>query len=370
MIKPRSDLAQVPGYTPGRSSRLVQDATGLNIVVKLASNESLWGPSPDALRVSQEATRDILRYPEAIPTSLIETLARIHHLPEDNLIVGNGADEILRLLAYGFLSPGDDVISPAPSFSAYRFDTLLVGANPIEVPLTSDGRMDLPQILQAITPKTRMIYLCSPNNPTGGIILQKEWDQFIAQVPDNILVVVDQAYYEFVDHPEYAQVAPDVLAGRPVAMVRTFSKIYGLAGLRVGWALVPSIVVDTVQRIREPFSVNLIAEEAAEAAAQDTHHVQNVMKESVKARQFLIQELTHRGMTPFPTQANFVTFEPPVAADPLLSRLESLGFIVRSTTSFGLKNHIRVTIAPIPILENFLTAFDQAVSEMSAVPSS
>lgn len=362
MISPRPQLVGLHAYNPGRSIATVKKDTGLAEVVKLASNESLWGPSPRALEQASLVLRDVSRYPEVQSAELLSRLAQHTGFHPNQTLVGNGADEILRLFATAFVDPGQEVIFPSPSFSSYPFATALAGGRAVPVGLTGDGRMDLAAVLKHITPNTRLIYLCSPNNPTGGIIYQDEWDAFLDELPDHLLVVMDSAYFEFVDDPRYADPTPAIRANKPVVMVRTLSKIYGLAGLRIGYALAPAEVVDALRRVREPFSLNLVAEQAALGALTDQAYIARVRQETIKARAYLTESFVKRGYTPYPSQANFLAVPVGSDAQGVASELEQRGFIVRPTTSFGLPGHIRVTVAPIPVLDRFLTKFDEVMA--------
>lgn len=355
-MHPRKDILLLPGYTPGRSINTVKEATGLSKIVKLASNESLWGPSPKVVQAVQDLGQTLLYYPEVKPSNLLNHIGASHGLDPALLFLGNGADEILRLVASCFVDPDTEVIYPRPSFAAYAHATQIFGGHGVAVPLTDDGAVDLSQVLRAITPKTRLIYLCNPNNPTGGAFHQDQWERFVAQVPDNLPVVVDEAYREYVQIPDYPNVESLIAQGRPFIMVRTFSKIYGLAALRLGWAMAPAPIIDWLYRVREPFSVNLAAERAGIAALEDSEWITRARHETWQMRTMLIDELERLSFPTWPSQANFVTFKVPGSSAYWTQALESRGYIVRATDSFGLPGHLRVSLAPEPIMRGFLNA--------------
>ncbi|MDA8193434.1 MAG: histidinol-phosphate transaminase [Thermaerobacter sp.] len=367
MIRPRAVIEQMPGYTPGRSEFQVRRETGVADIVKLASNESLWGPSPLAVAAAQQSLTAIARYPEVRPPKLLARLAAVHGFAPEETVVGNGADELLRLLAAAYLEPGLEAVMPTPSFSQYAYATRLAGGTPVPVTITPDGRMDLAAIAAALTPATRLVYLCSPNNPTGGIIRQAEWEGFLRALPDHVLVVFDAAYHEFIEDPEAADVAASIRQQAPVVMIRTFSKIYGLAGLRVGWAAGPPDVMATLQKTREPFSVNVVAEAAATAALGDQDYVSQVRIHTLAARRRFVQCVAERDLVCYPSQANFVTLATDGDPREVARRLEQQGIVVRPTTSFGLDRHIRVTLAPAPVMARFWEAWD-AVAGRQPLP--
>ena len=351
---PRSDILQLPGYTPGRSIHTVQQETGRTDVVKLASNESLWGPSPKVLAALKTMGEKILYYPEVKSQPLLDRIGAAHHIDPSLLLVGNGADELLRLVAAAFVNPGDEVIYPRPSFAAYGHATRLSGGEGVTVPLTARGSVDLTAVLSAITTKTRLIYLCNPNNPTGGAFNQAEWDWFVGQIPQDIVVVVDEAYREYANMADYPDVESLIQSGRPFVMVRTFSKIYGLAALRIGWAMAPAAIIDWLYRVREPFSVNLAAETAALAALDDSAWIAEVQKATLKVRESAMDQIQRLGFEAWPSQANFITIKLPSDSAAWAKALEHRGYIVRATDSFGLPRNIRVTMAPNSVMQAFL----------------
>lgn len=359
-MNPRPEIDELNVYTPGTSLHDAARALGHDRIVKLASNESLWGPSPKAVEAATESLSSIRYYPAMQSDALVRALANTHQLSPDTILVGNGADEILRILATAYCDATTSIVYPSPSFSAYAHSARLAGATLRPVPLTADGRNDLPAILDQVDASTRLIYLCSPNNPTGGSLRRREWEAFLAAVPKTVLVVVDGAYQEFENDQEVPNFLEAVRHGDPVVVVRTFSKLYALAGLRVGWASAPAEVIVALKKTREPFSLNAVGAEAATASLSDSQYFSRVRQETLNARTHFLDLITRRGIDHFPSQANFVTIKS-VDGDAELTarRLLEKGFVVRPTTNFGLPGYLRVTMAPINILEEFMAAWDQ-----------
>lgn len=363
MVEPRDEILTMPGYTPGRSVEMVARELGLKDVIKLASNESLWGTSERVLAAASRSLLSLYQYPEVVPLPLVELLAERSGFSPDEILVGNGADELLRLVATVYVKPGQKVIYPTPSFAAYAYSASLMGAQGVAVSLQANGAMDLEAMADRIDSNTALVYLCSPNNPTGAIFRQQEWDHFLERVEGRALIVVDQAYREFVDDKDYARIEDAIQQGLAVAMVRTFSKLYGLAGARVGWAAAPAPVIDLMRRVREPFSLNAIGIAAATEALRDCEYFDHVRQETLALRRWLQTELTRRGLNVLESQANFLTFACPIDATEMARRLEQQGIIIRPTTSFGLPQHCRVSIAPKPMLERFVHGLDRILAE-------
>lgn len=355
MIDPRPELAAMTLYSPGMSLGQARAHSGREAVVKLASNESLWGPSPEAMKAASRALSEAQYYPLVQQEELLRALAEMSSLDPGQIVVGNGADEVLRLVAQAYVRPHDEVIYPSPSFSAYRHCVLLTGATPVPVDLDQRGANNLEAMLERVTARTRLIYLCSPNNPTGTPFSRADWDAFIDRVPDHVLVVVDGAYYEFCREPQ-PDYAAAVRQGRPVVWVRTFSKLYALAALRVGWAAAPEAVAQQLFKVRDPFSVNGVGWAAALASLNDRAYFDQVLTETLAARDHLVEGMQSLGLPSYETETNFVTFKVPGDGTKFGDELLARGFVVRPTIAFGLSGYVRVTVAPLPILDKFLAA--------------
>ncbi len=363
-MQPRPEIDAMKLYAPGTSVEDAEKATGHVRVIKLASNESLWGPSPQAIQSAQKALASVQYYPGMQPPALVAALAKTHQISSQMILVGNGADEILRVIATAYSEPGTSILYPHPSFSAYHHSARLSGADPRPIGLRPSGENDLQAILNAIDGTTRVIYLCAPNNPTGGMISRRDWASFLAEIPKTVLVVVDGAYQEFMEEESAPDFLEAVRQGHPVIVVRTFSKLYALAGLRIGWAVAPPSVITALNKTREPFSLNAIGAQAATASLEDHEYFAWVLQETRNARSHLVEMLTSRGISHFSSQANFVTMKSPEEDERMMAnRLLQQGFVVRPTTSFGLPGYLRVTVAPKNILDDFMRAWDQLKGE-------
>lgn len=357
MIEARPEVRAMNFYTPGMPLSEARAHAGRQQMVKLASNESLWGPSPRAIQAARAALESVSYYPLLQESELLAEIGRRSGLQSQELVLGNGSDEILRLVAEAYLQPGDEVLYPAPSFSAYAHCALLGGATGIPVPLQDNGANDLAGMLARVTKKTRLIYICSPNNPTGVPVSVDEWTRYISQVPDHVLTVVDSAYYEFCRGPQ-PDFAAAIHAGRQIVWARTFSKLYALAALRVGWGGAPELVIQNLLRVRDPFSVNTVGSAAALAAIRDQEYFSRVLKETLTARDYLSARVARTGALVYASEANFVTLSVSQPVGVVETRLRERGFVVRPTASFGLPGKIRVTVAPMPIMQEFVAAFD------------
>ncbi|MCY0877947.1 MAG: histidinol-phosphate transaminase [Firmicutes bacterium] len=360
-LKPRPEIDALPPYVPGTSLEEAREATGHQRMVKLASNESLWGPSPEALAALQRSLGQVPLYPPMQDPQLIRQLAQETGLPGDHIILGNGADELLRLAAQAYVNPGEEIIFPTPSFSAYYQCARLVGASPKPVPLGEDGANDLDAVLSQVTANTRLVYLCAPNNPTGAAFPRARWQAYLERVPENVLTVVDGAYLEFCPdevRPDFIQA---IRTAKPVLLVRTFSKLYALAGLRIGWAAGRPELVAPLLKARDPFSVSWPAILAARASLADKPYFARVLEETAEARRWLTQEMAARGYSTFTSHANFVTVDVRQSAQEIAQAMMAQGFVVRPATSFGLPSHVRITVAPKTILLDFLDAWDRVL---------
>ncbi|MDA8084314.1 MAG: histidinol-phosphate transaminase [Nitrospiraceae bacterium] len=338
MIQPPDYVLDIQPYIPGKPLEELERELGISNSVKLASNENPVGPSPAALRAVQGAFADIHRYPDGAGYYLKQALAKKLGVAEDALILGNGSNELLDIAVRTFMKQGDDAVMAAPSFVVYAMAVRSVGGRPIQVPL-KDFTHDLGAMADAITPATKMVFIANPNNPTGTINTREEFDRLMARVTEEMLVVVDEAYYEYVTDGSYADSMKHLCAGKNLLILRTFSKIYGLAGLRIGYGIGRKEVLNDMNRIREPFNTNTIAQRAALAALADDGHVSRSLEVNEKGRQYLYRELGGMGFSYVPTHANFI-YMPVDDAPMLYSALLKKGVIIRP---MGPKA-IRVTI--------------------------
>jgi histidinol-phosphate aminotransferase len=341
-VRARPALADLRPYEPGKPAAQVRRELGLERIVKLASNEGPYGPFPAALEAIGQAATQLNRYPER-GGELAERLAERHATTPDRVAIGNGADAIVGLLSIAYLDPGDEALMGWPSFPSYRLDAVKQAATAVTVPLRN-GSYDLDAMAERIGPRTKIAYVCNPNNPTGGVVGRAALRAFLDRVPDDVLVVVDEAYHEYVTDPDYPDAIAEHVRERPnVAALRTFSKIYGLAGLRIGYLVGPPEVVREAVKVRNPFDVSEIAHAAALASLDDPDEVVRRRNLNERGRAELAAALREAGMEPLPSVANFLTAD---AGDgrALAQALELEGVIVRPLTPFGAPESIRVTV--------------------------
>ncbi len=339
----RPSIRGIPPYVPGKSVGEVTRELGITRVIKLASNESVAGPSPMALEAIRRQLDGVHRYPEDTSYDLKIALARKLGVEPANLLLGTGADEVLLLLGQLFLDPGDECLYPYPSFSLYRKSAQVMAAVPVEAQLRDD-RIDVEALLQRVTSRTKLVFLCNPNNPTGHLVPSEEVLSFLDRLPEHVFPVIDEAYAEFVDDPGFCDAVGLFRQGRQLAAIRTFSKIYGIAGLRVGYAVVPAEIPTTADGIRNSFNVNVLAQAAALAALEDEEHVERTRRLTFAGRAQLIQGLRDMGLEPIPSQTNFVCVGLGRDAQPVFQRLLRRGLIIRPLATFAMPQHIRVTV--------------------------
>src|SRR5690554_6935597 len=265
----RNEILAIKPYVPGKPVEEVEKELGLTDVIKLASNENPLGPAPLAVKAMQAAAAGMHIYPDGGCVQLREDLSKFLGVSPEQLVIGNGSDEIIKLLAEAFFHPGDEVVIAAPTFGEYAYAARLMGARLVEIKAGQGFEHDLELMAAAVTGKTKAVFVCNPNNPTGGMKTKAEWENFLRRIPDRVLVVVDQAYREYVEDPDYPDGLDYLETGKKLLVLRTFSKIYGLAGLRVGYGVGRPELVAYINRVREPFNVNLMAQIAARAALGD-----------------------------------------------------------------------------------------------------
>jgi histidinol-phosphate aminotransferase len=341
----RPPLRDLVPYEPGKPVEEVQRELGLERVVKLASNEGPFGPFPAALEAIERSAPGLNRYPDGGAYRLRAALAKLHGVRFEEVAVGAGSDGLVDGFSQAALDPGDEIVCGWPSFPSYAIDARKVGAEPRLIPLRED-RYDLEAMLEAITARTKLVYICHPNNPTGTMNPRAELDAYFERVPDHVLTVLDQAYLEYIDDPDYPDgVAEYLKAGRRVAVLRTFSKIYGLAGLRVGYALAPEGVVTALGKVRRAFDITTPAQEAALASLDDIDELRRRREENAARRPQVEQALRENGLEPAgPAVANFVYADVGEDSRPLFEELLRQGVIVRPTHGFGGPTAIRVTV--------------------------
>jgi histidinol-phosphate aminotransferase len=340
----RASVDALVPYEPGKPIEEVQRELGLDRVVKLASNEGPFPPFPAALAALERLAGDLNRYPDGGAYRLRAALADRHGVEIDQVAIGSGADGVIDCLSQAALEPGDDVVCGWPSFPSYVIDAAKMGAAVTRVPLR-DHRYDLDAMLAAIGPSTKIAYLCHPNNPTGTANSRAELEAWFEQAPERVLTVLDQAYFEYVDDPDYADGVDFLKRGANVLVLRTFSKIYGLAGLRVGYGIGRADVVTGIGKVRRAFDITAPAQEAALASLGDPAEIARRAGVNREGRARLEATLREHGLEPAPgAVGNFVYVEVGDDSRPVFDALLREGVIVRPLAGFGAPGAIRVTV--------------------------
>jgi histidinol-phosphate aminotransferase len=343
MVEPRPELSKLSDYVPGKSIEEIRERFGLAKVVKLASNENPLGASPKAVEAFHGIADSLHLYPRGDAPKLIDSIAKMYGVATNEIVIGNGSDEIIDMVGKAFIRQGDNCVGITPTFSVYKFTTLSNGADFIGVG-EGEVRASLDDLAKAVNDKTRVAFICNPNNPTGAYYTEAEIRDFLKKVPQNVLVFLDEAYAEFATAPDYPNMAKFVREYPNLFVNRTFSKIYGLAGLRVGYAFSNAEVIRALWKVKPPFDVNQAAQVAAIAALGDKEHVQATRKMNTDGIAVLTREFEALKLRVLPTQANFICVKIGERAKELVAFLEQNGMIVRGLTSFGMPEYIRVTV--------------------------
>lgn len=362
----RPQVAEITPYLPGKPVSELQRELGVKQVIKLASNENPLGCSPSATAAIQNNLTELSRYPDGNAFYLKQALSKTLGVQPENLVIGNGSNEVLELVARSFAAEGDEIIYSQYAFIVYALSAQVVGATGIEVPAKAYGH-DLVAMAEAISDKTKVIYLANPNNPTGTLFGRSEWEAFMAQVPERVMVVLDEAYLEYVEAEDYPN-GLDYLAQYPNLLVtRTFSKAYGLAALRIGYLVGNLEVVDYLNRIREPFNVNNLAMVAAEFALQDQHFIQKAVELNRQGKAILIEFLNTYQIPYIPSEGNFVTIEVGDKAAAINETLLKHGVIVRPIANYGLPHHLRISIGTASEMRQLISILREVLLSMQVI---
>ena len=341
------NLLQVPLYIAGKSVEEVEEELGLGEVTKLGSNENPLGPSPLAVAAAQQALQEAHRYPNHWEKVLRRKLAA-HldpQLSDQHLLIGNGGCDVLRMVMQGFTSEGSQMVTASATFPMFSILTTMFGGQTVTVPLTADYRFDLPGLMHAITPQTRLAVLCTPNNPTGAVITQAEADAFMAGLPDHVLAVFDESYIDFCAHPDHVRSLGYILAGRNVISVRSFSKSAGLANLRVGYAIGRPDLIEYLHHTQMPFNTGSVALAAAAGSLDDADYRRRSNELMRQERQYLYAALDELDLDYLPSEANFVLLvNLPLDARRLVDGVLRQGVIIRWAGSMGLTEAARITL--------------------------
>ncbi|WP_434750563.1 histidinol-phosphate transaminase [Paenibacillus amylolyticus] len=360
-MKPKSQIVNLPVYKPGKPIEEVKRELGLEHVIKLASNENPYGSSPAVLEAITRELANVSIYPDGSSAELTEVLAKHLGVGRDQLIFGCGSDEIIALITRAFFLPGDETIMADQTFSVYKSNADIEGAATIEVPL-KNGTHDLPAMLARINDKTKAVWICNPNNPTGTIVSEQELVTFMDEVPSHVMVVLDEAYYEFVTDDAYPQSISLIERYPNLVVLRTFSKIYGLASLRIGYGIARPEIIDLINRVREPFNTSRFGQVAAKAALQDQAFVQECAKSNATDREWLQHEFSRLGLTYFPTQGNFILVDLDMPSATAFQSLLKQGIIVRSGFHVY-PTYIRVSVGTAEQNRAFVAALENTLAE-------
>jgi histidinol-phosphate aminotransferase len=335
---------------------------GVSPIVDLSSNENPLGPSPKAVVALQQAVETVNRYPDATGSALKAALAEKLGLSSTNVALGNGADEWLLLLCLSFVHPGDEVVMAQGSFVSYLLRATEVGAKVVRVPLQNYTH-DLNAMADAITDRTRLVFICNPNNPTGTVVARRDFQTFLGRVPEDVVVVLDEAYYEYVVYPDHFQSVESLHDGhKNLVVLRSFSKVYGLAGLRVGYMLADEAVVDYMERARPPFNVNSLAQVAALAALGDGEHVRRSLVANEEAKRFFYDKLAALSLTYISSYTNFIAFDSGRPGAELSGPLLERGIITTALDGWGVPNHVRFSFGTPDENAAFVSALRQILS--------
>ncbi len=347
-------------YPPGKPIEELEREMGITGSIKLASNENPIGPSPMAVKAIMDNLSRLNRYPDGSSYYLKEKLAKIFNLPMERILTGNGSNELIELSIRTFITPGEEVIQAIPTFLVYEKVVNGAGGELVSVDL-KNFRIDLDAVIRAITPKTKLIFINNPNNPTGTGLSKKEIGDFIESVPEDIVIVMDEAYIEF----SSGRVArgTDFLDKRDrLIILRTFSKLYGLAGLRIGYGFSSAEIVDYINRVRQPFNSNLLAQAAAVAALDDMDFVKKTLDLVKEGLKYLYANLDEMGLYYLPTETNFFLIKVPSDAKNVYQLMLKEGVIIRSMESYGLKDYIRINVGLHEENERFIRTLKKVIS--------
>ena len=356
----RPNIGNIKPYVPGKSAEDAERELNISGMIKLASNENPLGPSIKAIEAVSKYSKDINLYPDQNFYEISRLIADRLDLDPENIIVGNGSDEVMMLTALAYISAGDEAIVSLNTFSTYELVSGLMEAEIIRINL-KDHTYDLSAMAKAFNPKTKLVFICNPNNPTGTINTRKDLDRFVDLAPENALILIDEAYCEYVSSGDYPDSLEYVRANKNVIVTRSFSKIYGLAGLRVGYGIAKPGIIKYLKLVRLPFSVNRLAQMAASVSLADTQHVAKSIKNNSEGKAYLYGELNKLGVSFLKTEANFIYIDLKNDADEAHMALMRRGIIVRPLSSFGMPGSIRVTIGTPEQNKKFIKSLSEVI---------
>ena len=349
-------------YPPGKPIEELERELGITGSIKLASNENPLGPSPLAVKAIQGELTKLNRYPDGSGYYLKARLSDFLGLPQERIIIGNGSNELIELVIRTFIQREDHVIQAFPTFLVYEKVVMASGAELQSIPLRN-FRVDLDSILKAVNDRTKVIFVNNPNNPTGSALSKHEIEEFLKALPKDILVVLDEAYIDFVTDPEVANGRELIDIFPRILVLRTFSKLYGLAGLRVGYGFADEAIIDYMNRVRQPFNVNTLAQAGAKAALDDTDFVSRTLNLNRKGLAYLYDELDKLKLEYLPTQTNFMLIKIQPGGEQVYQQMLKQGVIVRSMDSYGLNEYIRINVGLPEENERFVKALRRVLGQ-------
>jgi histidinol-phosphate aminotransferase len=363
------NIAAIIPYPPGKPQDELEREYGITESIKLASNENPWGPSPKAVAAIQEMVTGLHRYPDGSSYYLTQALARWVGAAPEEIVLGNGSNEVIEFLVKAFVQAGDEVITSHPSFLMYQKFVQVRGGSNIVIELR-DMEHDLEAIAGAVTERTRLIFLDNPNNPCATLISKDRFAEFLQRLPETVIVVLDEAYVDFVDPEERIDVLDLIAnpAGIPaVVALRTFSKAFGLAGLRVGFGIMHADIASLLHRVRQPFNINLPGQIGALAALDDPEHYNKTMDGNRKGLQWLTEQVQALGCRPYPSYTNFFLIDVRGDATALYEAMLHKGVIVRSMKAYGYPDFIRITVGTESENSRFIAALQECLGELAYV---
>ncbi|MGM0921637.1 MAG: histidinol-phosphate transaminase [Bacillota bacterium] len=357
----KDQLTNLKPYQPGKPIEEVKKEYNLTHIVKLASNENPYGSSERAKKAIQEELNQLAMYPDGYSALLRESLARFLKVEENEIIFGNGSDEIVQIICRAFLKKGTNTVMATPTFPQYRHNAVIEDADIKEIPLIN-GNHDLDSMLAAIDEQTKVIWLCSPNNPTGTYINEQSLHAFMNKVPEHVLVILDEAYYEYVTASDFPETLPLIKEYKNVMILRTFSKAYGLAALRVGYGIANKELIKSIEPAREPFNTNRLGQTAALHALSDQEFIKQCAEKNKQGLEQFYQFSKEHGLSYYPSEGNFILIDFNRDADEVFQALLEKGYIVRSGKALGFPTSIRITIGTKEQNEEILQILTELIS--------
>ncbi|MBQ3553212.1 MAG: histidinol-phosphate transaminase [Clostridia bacterium] len=365
MIKKKQSIQNIAPYPAGKPIDEVKRELGLDRVVKLASNENPFGCSQKAKEAMMKAVEESFLYPDGYSYELRMALSGHHNIAPEQLVFGTGSDGLIELICKAFLKEGDESVLPAPSFSLYESNVRAAGAVPVIVPCDLDFRMNLSAMAEAVTERTRVLWLCNPNNPTGLMYDACAQAKLLARVPDDVLIVLDEAYYEFAcQEKDYPDSLKELAKRDNIIILRTFSKVHGLAGLRVGYGMAHPDIIAELERVRAPFNVNLVAQKGAVSALEDKDFVRYTVEENKMNRELLCRGFQKLGLSYLESATNFIAVNIEKDSKKAFEALLKKGYIVKGGHALSMPGYLRVSVGTKEECEGFLTALEEVLSEL------